>query len=863
MRRLAVLLVNLCLVFLLASCGGGGGDGGDGGGRRGPALVFTPSTLAANFPAGSSTTLTVHARAFDPSIFSGTVYVYVVDTAQVLAQTINLSPVDANTFAATLYTAVNLAPGRHQGSFLIQLCRDSACAAQYPGSPVPLPYDFTVTNAPLRAVPVRPTAATAYRGGGVAQPVGVNVSASTAWAVSSSAAWLGLSATTGTGNGAFAVNYIPQALAVGSYTATVTVLASDNQRVDLPFSLEVLPNQFTLTTGGPSFSMVNGSTLASQDLGFAMANEVATPWAATTTAPWLVATPLSGTTPSTVSLRPDPTRGALASGAYAADLVLSSIGVVDRNVTTQLTLIPPTLSASVQAVTLGGPLGRDLTGAQSLSLSLNTGGTGWPWQLSGLPAWLTSSDTSGQINEAGSTLSFAPDPARTPAGSVSSTVTVSAAVNGDTVTRPITFNLNADQRRLLPSQWGVGFASTPTGAVLSRILHITDNFAGTLAWTAVSDSAWLSVTSGGTTSGTSTLSLTANAASLPAGVMSYATVTVSTTTPNVEPAVIRVGLWKDTAGLPAMTTLERSYWRIAADPIRPYVYAHDGGTSIDVFNAYSAQQIATIPGVAPSLGMMSVSPDGSRLHALDLTNHTVVVVDLASQTRLGSWPSAGIAVSDSTSLLALRPNGVELVVVGNGTSYVNGQPLRNTVISPGYPGGFLAATGDGRRVFTHNYGVGPSTAASFQLDYSAIAGGSLMATSLRNRNNINGISYGQDLAVSPDGNTLLLAGNASPCVRIDPVSLSFISTLPDSTVHSKNVEITSDGRLLCSAARFFGTYDDVWLYAPNGSLLRSFRFAASEGRGVLGSQLVATPDGLVVIAATDDPRLIFLPIGPP
>ena len=48
------------------------------------------------------------------------------------------------------------------------------------------------------------------------------------------------------------------------------------------------------------------------------------------------------------------------------------------------------------------------------------------------------------------------------------------------VNLPLTLNLNADQRRLLVSQWGVGLASTPTGTVLTRTVTVSDNYGGTL-----------------------------------------------------------------------------------------------------------------------------------------------------------------------------------------------------------------------------------------------------------------------------------------------------------------------------------------------------------------------------------------------
>ena len=142
MRRFLAGLGVVCVALLVGACGGGGSEG------SAAALSFSPSTLTANVAAGTSATLTVRATATDPSNFAGTVYVYIVDSQQVLSSSVELARVDATTVSATLHTSAALGVGRYQGSFQVHLCKDASCAAQYPGSPVPLPYDFTVTSGP-------------------------------------------------------------------------------------------------------------------------------------------------------------------------------------------------------------------------------------------------------------------------------------------------------------------------------------------------------------------------------------------------------------------------------------------------------------------------------------------------------------------------------------------------------------------------------------------------------------------------------------------------------------------------------------------------------------------------------------------
>lgn len=207
----------------------------------------------------------------------------------------------------------------------------------------------------------------------------------------------------------------------------MTVRAADGQTVEVPFTLEVLPSQFVVTSGVPSFAAINGAPIMPQTLSFDLNNGVVSPW--------MVASTLSGTTPASVSLQPDPGASALAGGTYTADSVLSSPGIADKTVTASLSLTKATLSAPSTSLTLGGSKGRNLDVPQSMAVSLNTGTRSWPWTLSALPAWLSTTTPSGSANQSGTAVNVAPDLAGVAAGSTSATVTLSATVNGDVGSR--------------------------------------------------------------------------------------------------------------------------------------------------------------------------------------------------------------------------------------------------------------------------------------------------------------------------------------------------------------------------------------------------------------------------------------------
>lgn len=757
MLRFARALQVFALALLLTSCGGGGGGGG-GSDSTSAALSFSPATLSANIAVNSSATLTVRATATDPGMFNAGVYVLIVDNAGLLLPSIELAMVDTTTFSVTLHTSPTMAVGRYQGSFPVHLCVDSQCTREYAGSPVNLPYDLTVSEAPLQAIPNASTTV-AVPFGTTADPIQIAVSGpALAWTATTSTGWLSINGGSGTGAGTFTVNRLTSALSSGTHAGSVTVRASDGQTVDIPFSVSVQP-------------------------------------------------------------------------------------------------FVPALSAPSTTLTFGGVDGHDLSTPQSIVVSLNTGATAWPYTVSGLPSWLSVTPASGSVSQVGATLSFVPVSANVTPGSTTATVSIEANVDGEVVTLPVTVNLNADQHQLLASEWGIGMASTPIGNTLAHTVSISDNFGGTLNWTSSVDVPWLTVTSAGDTTNANDLVIVADPTAMPADVISYANVTVSTSVAGVEPAVIRVALWKSATGITAVTTLPQQYTNVVADMIRPYAYAHNGGTDIDVYNVHTAQKIATITGVGSTLGQMSVGPDGQRLFVLDTAARNLAIINLATQTKEADWALVN-AVSQSTPVLAIRPNGTDVVLLGDRTAYARGNSLGSGFVY----GAFLAATRDGRQVF------GGDGSIRFDTDYSAMSGGTLFMT-LAGNVDIASRGNPQDFAVSSTGTRAYSASggglnsNVYKCAAIDAVAGTLIGALPGGEAYPNNVEVAVDGRAICGISGTYAPYD-IWVHSPTGTLLQGYKFAG-YAKSLLSRQLVVSPDGLVAVGLTSDPRIAFVPIGAP
>jgi PQQ-like domain len=131
--------VAWALAVAQAGCGGSGGSGGP----SGPALTLAPATFVVaamdpGVPVSVPVVATPHFTA------GGTVYVMIADPAGILDPSVALTGRADGTFLATLTTSASLAAGHYTGAFAIHVCPVAACAAEFAGSPVALPYDVQV-----------------------------------------------------------------------------------------------------------------------------------------------------------------------------------------------------------------------------------------------------------------------------------------------------------------------------------------------------------------------------------------------------------------------------------------------------------------------------------------------------------------------------------------------------------------------------------------------------------------------------------------------------------------------------------------------------------------------------------------------
>lgn len=861
----------LACAALLSACGGGANNttsntnpganpGANTGANTGsgnttppaatPALSFWPSVATASLVSGSTSTLMVSANVVRPADFGGNVYATIVDNAGVLLPNARIEAQTETQYTAILHTSTTLAAGSYKGNFTVNLCKDQACSQHFPGSPIQLPYEFTVAAAQsnLTAMASAPLSQTVNMGAPAPAPVMVTVSGTQlSWTASSNVPWLVLKNASGTGNGAFTVLFDNSQSVAGSQSGAITVTASDGKRVELNAVLTTLGKAFTVTQGGFSFTAINGAPIASQQVSFNL--DGGGTWTAGSDASWLSANPASGTLPGQLGLTVDPAKGALASGNYTGKLTLQSPGAADRSLNVSLNLVKPMLSASSESVVLGGPYGRDFS-AKPLTMYLSTLKNSWPWTFSTLPAWANASANAGVANMDGTTVQFTANLNAIPAGSKSALVTATAKVNGDTLTRSIALTVNRDQEKFLPSETGVAMVSVPGWSRLVRTLTVSDNYgAADTDWWPSSDQPWLHAVRSG-----DTLTLTGDPSLLPSDAISYATVTLTHGSSGITtPESVRVALWKGSQAPLARTEIAGSYWKVLADAIRPLVYVHSGGNILDVFNVYTGQKVASSGDLLGALGDMAMSQNGERLYVYDTSNHSVVVLNAQTLARLDTWTLSRSATPTSR-LISVRPNGEEFLLTTSGDAFRVSTGKR----VPLQLNGAMDATRDGKRLYVQDTLLSPSTTLAYNLDFTEIAGGTFHVATA---GSFSAGANGADVAVSLDGNRVYTANaNRNFCGVNDGVTLKSLNYLPGGSLYPNSVKVDSFGRVYCGAAGL-NTAVDIWLHDSKGAQLKQFKLS-SNGAALQYRQMAVSADGMMLIGLTQTPAMSIMAVGP-
>ncbi|WP_284102243.1 YncE family protein [Parachitinimonas caeni] len=458
------------------------------------------------------------------------------------------------------------------------------------------------------------------------------------------------------------------------------------------------------------------------------------------------------------------------------------------------------------------------------------------------------SPAKGRLDAQGSELTFTVDPGILGFGMNETPVMLTANMGGETVSSPIVVVTRVDKHLLLPSAWAIGLSSTPHFARLSQRLKVLDSFGVAASWQARSDAGWLRVTPSGSTGSGSELVVEANPDTLPSGQISYANVTILPDDARINPVQVKVALWKG-GDAPETSRWMIPYSRIVADPLRPVVYVHNGGQAIDVYNAYTTHKVATIIEPGMIAGAMAVSPDGGTLYVYDGAASQVVTFDLQTQQKISSWPMRKLN-DGPESLLVTRLNGVDLLLnsyggVTRGEVFVGAPGLR----------GFVVASANGQRIFARR---SSGEMVSVKLDYTHLFGGVLEVTGPPSEPFT--AAAGSDIAVAADDSSIYTAGSGTGyCARLDPASLMPTDHFSVQQGVANNVEVTTDGRVVCGI-RSIDLTADLWVHSATGAVIKHRRLAGA-GTALRGRSLVLTPDGNVAVALTDDSAINFTGIG--
>ncbi|MBX5462638.1 MAG: thrombospondin type 3 repeat-containing protein [Steroidobacteraceae bacterium] len=586
-------------------------------------------------------------------------------------------------------------------------------------------------------------------------------------------------------------------------------------------------------------------------------------WQAETSAPWLQVSPTSGTGDTLILV--NTTLDRLAPGTHAATLTFTDPDTARSvDVAVQLTVSLPEITVTSSMVSFDGKFGWS-TLTQPVDVSLNTGLTSYPLSIE------TSFDPEGAITATYADgvadanprrLNVVVDPSKLKGGRHAGHLTLTADVKGHAITRTVAVEVLASTRALFPTSDAVAFAQTDAySGPIRRTIKILDSYgvSGT-EWTATgSGESWLkSVTPSGVSDGELTIEVD------PLGLsqdLYRATVTLSTTDPNIDRTVpINVSLWVDTETDPRFESVPATYKQLAADPLRPFVYAHNGSGNIDVYNIHVRELHDQITGLTGDLGAMVVSSDGKWLFVQNPVDGGITRIDLDDTNVRVTWPLADSGLSSPRNAVAYaRPNGHPVLVLSDRrvVDAETGDILGNVDLPTLLRLDVIKSSFDGQRLCALNTAETPFSAECFWLYYGDY-GTPDVKTGMRTHlsgHDVPGAGFATDLAITADGQSVIVAieagadyplwgfplppvGHGGPLVPEDPTQMAqgspAIATGPDNGVFASVITL-SDGKERLRGWNDAGTSDRF------GTLLELGSVGVKTG---LRRQLVVSGDGL-------------------
>jgi uncharacterized protein (TIGR03437 family) len=514
------------------------------------ALNPTPAAVTFNYTSGGSTPAS---QQIAVASTGGPITYTAVAATTTGGAWLSVSPASATT-PAGVTASVNagvltgLAAGTYSGS--ITLTSTGAT-----NSPVVIAVTLKVTSVPTLSVTGGPLTFNMVNLGSVPSAQNLSVSASngsaqpftTSVATSSGGSWLAASPSSGTTPGTVSVSILPNTLAAGTYSGTVSVSSTGvsnspvvvnvNLVVGAAPTLSVSPGSLTYT-----YTLLSGTNPSSQTVSVTASGGAAIPFtaAASTTSGgnWLSVSPTSGTTPGSLTVSVN-TAG-LAAGNYSGKITVTSANASNSPQTVGVTFTvnaAPALISSSPSLTFAYQTGGSTPPPENISIT----SSGAALSLTAAVAtssggnWLAVSPTSGTTP---ATLSVSVVPAvisTLAAGNYSGTVTITSAQAGNS---PLIVNVTLTVSALpsltaAPSALSFTYSMGGTVPGSQNVIVGTSGSSPISGVTATTTTPWLSVNENvSTTPVTLTVSLVSSAlAGLSAGPHS-GTITISGTGAN-------------------------------------------------------------------------------------------------------------------------------------------------------------------------------------------------------------------------------------------------------------------------------------------------------------------------------------------
>lgn len=584
------------------------------------------------------------------------------------------------------------------------------------------------------------------------------------------------------------------------------------------------------------------------------------PWQLSSSASWLAVSSSSGVGPADITVSADTAQ--LAVGSHAATLVFADPEVErEVTVTVEIDIALPAITFGAGSLTIDGSIDWSAPTATT-TVSLNTGSERYPVtaEVDFAPAdAVIASIGGGTLGQASAQLTLAAAPGPLSGGEHSGTVHLTATVRDETITATLPIEVLASEHVLYPSEDGVALLAVPGREKLTHTVEILDSYRVPGAeWTATSDAAWLTVTPSGLAG--DPLTVTADTMGLAEG-LHEAIVMLASPEAGIERAhSMRVTIWASSTVPTATDATSTTYSHILADPVRPYVYAHDGGTAIDVYNVHDRSLVTSLT-VGTALGAMTASSDGEWLYVLD--GAAVRRISLANAALpIETWT----LVAGAERIGYFRPSGRGILALSTGhvIDADDGTQLAATPL-PQFAGmDAIVASRKPDELCVVNGGTTPFTGSCATWVFSTHGAiGIHLASSVAasGHNTPSGTAgFSRDLAMRSDGERILIAnsvysgtGNLEmPVMLFDGRQSAAMLQAMDTggaTGGGRAVEAGTDGDFYAVVRSSSTDLDTLWIYNEDNSVRLSLPLNAV----LQDTQLDVSADGAsaVLLAAPD------------